>query len=78
MRATVPILIKRAAHQHQCDWCGELINKGFGYHKWTVFHERVDTCRLHPECYDAMEEVRERDPHFNEWTPGSFSRGETD
>lgn len=60
---------------HQCDWCGELIEKGTKARRRVGIFEG-DFCegRQHPECYAAMEDA----PHdvvCEGWMAGDFPRG---
>jgi hypothetical protein len=51
--------IRAARAAHHCSWCGERINAGETYKRWRFFHNGdAGTCKMHPECFDAMEEER--------------------
>jgi hypothetical protein len=61
----------RARNQHRCDWCQQFIAVGETYRRYRWFAEgEVATVRMHPECYDAMQEYATDAGGFVEWTPG--------
>lgn len=47
--------VKAARKSHVCTWCGEQISAGGTYHRYRWFYDDgARTCRMHPECYAAM------------------------
>ena len=64
--------VTRSHLNHQCDWCDERIKSGQSYFRWPIYENgTVSTCKLHPECYSAMELSG-----VEEWSPGEQKRGE--
>lgn len=60
-----------ARSQHRCDWCWERINLGEPYRRYRYFADGdVGTVRMHPECYDAMQQAAREEGGWIEWTPG--------
>ena len=45
-----------AAKQHQCTWCGQLIEKGESHSTWKSVDDTWFTSRMHPECEEALDE----------------------
>lgn len=60
---------------HICDWCAQRIEIAQPYKRWRWYDGGdASTCRLHPECYDAMQSA----PHEGgaiEFTMGDNPRG---
>lgn len=73
--ATAIEVVTAARKQHGCSWCGQRIAPGEPYKRWRWYDGGdASTCRLHPECYDAMEAA----PHEGgviEFMPGDNPRG---
>jgi len=61
----------RAAKPHRCSWCWQQINVGDTYKRYRFF-DGGDTgvCKMHPECYDAMEDAALEEGGWFEWVPG--------
>lgn len=77
--STADETIKAARKAHRCSWCGERINPGETYKRWRFFHNGdAGTCKMHPECFDAMEDERrfEGGGYF-EWMEGDNERPTT-
>lgn len=46
----------RARKKHTCDWCGEHIEKGAEYVRWSSFDKKtVRTTKVHFECLAAFD-----------------------
>lgn len=71
MRATAPTT-HTARKRFWCDWCSESIEPGETYtrYRWYDYGD-VGTCRMHPECYAAGDNVDLDDG----WIPGDHPRG---
>mgnify|MGYP001560514442 CR=1 FL=1 len=60
-----------AAKQHRCTWCWQLIAKGETYMRYRFFNGGdAGTCKMHPECYEAMEQAAQEEGGWFEWAPG--------
>lgn len=60
-----------AAKTHRCTWCWQSINKGDTYMRYRFFNGGdAGTCKMHPECYDAMEQAATEEGGWFEWVPG--------
>jgi hypothetical protein len=63
--------ITAAVKSHRCSWCDQRIEAGQPYKRYRWFDGgEAETCRLHPECFDAMEIDCELNGGWIEWTPG--------
>lgn len=61
----------RAAKVHRCSWCWGAIATGDVYQRYRYFCTgEAGTCKMHPECLDAMREAAHEDGGWIEWTPG--------
>lgn len=68
--------IKAAKKQHKCDWCPESIDAGEPYKRYRFFGDAGPAVvKMHPECYDAMQEVADEEGGYLEWTPHESPRG---
>lgn len=58
--------VKAAKKQHRCDWCPEKIEAGQPYARYRWFgDDGPAVVKMHPECYDAMQEcAREEGGEF--------------
>jgi hypothetical protein len=65
-----PVTYKSKARR-RCDWCWEWIEVGEQYirYRWANDGD-VGTCRMHPECHEAMEDATSHEGGYLEWTPG--------
>ena len=63
--------------KHICTSCGENIEVGNQYTRWTSFDEgSAFTNKMHPECYEAHEEnAQEWGEGEWEYVPFSYPRG---
>jgi len=71
MNHTTEPITHKAKKRHRCSWCWELIEPGDEYRRYR-FYDGGDagTVKMHPECFDAMQdEARDWGGYF-EWTPG--------
>lgn len=56
---------------HRCSWCWETINPKELYKRYRWFDGGdAGTVKMHPECYDAMQEEASEWGYDFEWTPG--------
>ena len=48
-----------ARKQHQCSWCGQMIEAGSKYVRQRIIGDDAEPCtnKLHPECDDALSEA---------------------
>lgn len=74
MHCTDPETITAAKTKHRCSWCWQVIDPGASYIRWR-FYDGGDagTCKAHPECFDAMNEVAS--DLQDGFTPGDNPRG---
>ena len=68
--------VKKARKSHLCCWCHEAIEEGSRYAKWTDFDEGMSTSKLHPECFEVMQDEALYWGYDFEWTIGSYPRGQ--
>ena len=62
---------QKAAKRHQCTWCWQFIDPGKEYKRYRHFDGNdAGTVKMHPECYDAMQEEATEEGGYLEWTPG--------
>ena len=62
---------QNAAKRHRCSWCWQSIEVGEEYKRYRVFHQGdAGTVKMHPECFDAMQQEADEEGGFFEWTPG--------
>ena len=66
-----------ARKDHRCHWCGEIIEKGSKYEKYScVFEGSIQTVKMHSECYRASLEYFRGEGRYEEgFDYGSFARG---
>ena len=56
---------------HRCSWCWQRIEIGSIYKRYRFFDGGdAGTCKMHPECFCAMEEAAKEEGGYLEWTPG--------
>ena len=61
----------KAAKQHRCDWCWQFIEPGETYRRYRCYSDdNACTVRMHPECFDAMQEAANEEGGWIEWAPG--------
>jgi hypothetical protein len=65
-----------ARTRHRCDWCSEFIEPGEKYQRYSApFDGRMQTTKMHPECYAASLEWFQIEPHEDGFDYGAFKRG---
>ena len=70
MHATAPETHK-ARKAHRCQWCWQRIDEGTEYKRYRYYDSgEASTVKMHPECYDAMQEAAREEGGYIEWTPG--------
>ena len=63
--------LHRAIKPHRCNWCWQHIVIGEQYKRYRFFNGGdVGTVKMHPECFDAMQEEAAEWGYDFEWTPG--------
>lgn len=61
----------KAKKPHRCEWCWQRINEGEQYKRYRYFDGGdAGTVKMHPECFDAMQEAAHEEGGCFEWTPG--------
>ena len=61
----------KARKQHRCSWCCQFVSIGETYTRYRFAHQGdAGTIRMHPECFDAMQEEANEAGEWFEWTPG--------
>jgi hypothetical protein len=56
-----------AKKEHRCSWCGQTIQTNTQYKKYRWWEgSEAGTCKMHPECYEAMLDVVEGGIYFFE------------
>ena len=67
-----PTETHKAVKQHRCDWCWQFIHPGETYNRYRFYGGDADvgTVKMHPECYEAMQEEARAEGGWIEWTPG--------
>ena len=71
------ITVKKCRRDHLCFWCGEKIDKGTSYKKWTWEGGELMTIKTHPECLAAWNRASEQEGGPYETGPYEHKRGET-
>lgn len=70
-----PIEVK-PRKRHQCEWCGEAIEKGERcISRSYIFDGEIQSEWQHVECYAACSEVLSSSTGPIDWMPGEFKRG---
>lgn len=54
MSYNTPCVVLTARKPHRCTNCGESINVGETYHRWTTFEDAAFVSKMHPECNHAL------------------------
>lgn len=68
-----------ASKAHRCTSCGETIEAGTKYVKWTTFDDGAFTNKMHQECHDAHAEAAREDGYGDwEYSPYDHQRGKAD
>lgn len=71
MHSMTPTEQHKARKQHRCDWCWQFIVVGETYKRYRYYNGGdAGTVRMHPECYEAMQDAASEEGGFIEWTPG--------
>ena len=61
----------KARKAHRCEWCWQRIDDGTEYKRYRYYGGgEASTVKMHPECYDAMQEAAREEGGYIEWTPG--------
>ena len=61
----------KARKAHRCGWCWQRIDDGTEYKRYRYYGGgEASTVKMHPECYDAMQEAAREEGGYIEWTPG--------
>lgn len=61
----------KANKVHRCTWCWQGIDAGDEYKRYRWFgYGDAATIKMHPECYDLMQEMAIEEGGYIEWTPG--------
>lgn len=61
----------KAQRPHRCGWCWQTVEVGSQYKRYRYFHRGdAGTVKMHPECYELMQEEASAEGGFLEWTPG--------
>lgn len=68
----------RPRKKRECEWCGELIEKGQECHyRSYIFEDGPQSGWSHHECREAMLKADQGDLSEG-WAPGDFKRGSTE
>jgi len=68
---TTPIETHKAKKQHRCEWCWQLIEAGETYSRYRFYDDgEAGTVKMHPECFEAMQDEASDEGGWVEWTPG--------
>lgn len=61
----------KARRLHRCEWCWQFITPGEQYKRYRHFSDGdAGTCKMHPECCEAMLAEALQEGGWIEWTPG--------
>ena len=71
MSYCTPETTQTARKPHKCTNCGEVINSGDLYVRWTSFDDCAFVNKMHPECLEYLQESE--GPYF-EYMPYSGER----
>lgn len=56
---------------HRCYWCWQFIERGEQYKRYRWFDGgEAGTAKMHPECFEAMQQEASEWGGVFEWTPG--------
>ena len=70
MHAT-PTETHKAQKKHRCEWCWQFIEVGETYKRYRFYADGdVSTVKMHPECYEVMQDEASNEGGWLEWTPG--------
>ena len=68
---TTEVETHKARKAHRCEWCLQRIDDGTEYKRYRCYGGgEASTVKMHPECYDAMQEAAREEGGYIEWTPG--------
>lgn len=74
-RTTETETIRAARGRHYCDWCGQGVERGESYKRYRAFgNDGAGTVKMHPECYDAMQDEVTAEGGWIEWVFGENER----
>jgi len=60
-----------AIKRHRCGWCWQFIEPSEQYTRYRFFDGGdVGTVKMHPECFQAMQNEAAEWGGYFEWTPG--------
>ena len=48
---------RKARKAHRCMNCGEAIEVGAEYARWTSFEDKAETNKMHPECLADLQDA---------------------
>lgn len=75
MSAMSEVTEQRAAKCHCCTWCGERIHEGEMYSRYRWYDGGdASTVKMHPECFEDMEECARTEGGWLEWDMGQMER----
>jgi len=61
----------KARKTHRCEWCWQRIAECSEYKRYRYYNGGdAGTVKMHPECYEAMQEAAHEEGGWIEWTPG--------
>ena len=61
----------KAIKQHRCTWCWQFILLGESYTRYRCYDGGdAGTVKMHPECFEVMQEEAAEWGYDFEWTPG--------
>lgn len=66
-----PTETHKAKKQHRCEWCWQFIEAGETYNRYRFYADgEAGTVKMHPECYEVMQDEASNEGGWFEWTPG--------
>lgn len=68
---STPTETHKAKKQHRCEWCWQFIEAGETYSRYRFYNDgEAGTVKMHPECYEVMQDEASNEGGWYEWTPG--------